>query len=55
MATGRVRANEADHAVRLVRIAGVLFLTGSLFSIPSGIVIEPAPPLSDYWILFTGR
>jgi hypothetical protein len=31
------------------------FSPGSLFSIPSGIVIEPAPPLSDYWISFTGR
>jgi hypothetical protein len=45
---------EGDDTVRMVRIAGVLLLTGSLFSIPSGMVIEPAPPLTDYWVSLTG-
>ena len=40
--------------MRLVRIAGVLLLTGSLFSIPGGIVIEPSPPVSSYLITLAG-
>lgn len=40
--------------VRLVRIAGVLLLTGSLFSIPGGIVIEPSPPLTNYLVSLIG-
>jgi hypothetical protein len=47
-------AAQGDDAVRLVRIAGVLLLTGSVFSIPGGVVIEPTPPLIDYWVSLTG-
>ena len=43
-----------DDSVRLVRIAGVLLLTGSVFSIPGGVVIEPTPPLTDYSVSLTG-
>jgi hypothetical protein len=51
---GKGTAASSDDVVRLVRIAGVLLVTGSLFSIPSGMVIEPPPPLSHYWISLTG-
>jgi hypothetical protein len=47
-------ATRGDDSVRLVRIAGILLLTGSVFSIPGGVVIEPAPPLTDYWVSLTG-
>jgi hypothetical protein len=48
------RADEGETVVRLVRVAGVLLLTGSLFSIPSGAVLEPAPPLTDYAVSAAG-
>jgi hypothetical protein len=48
------RADEGESTVRLVRVAGVLLLTGSLFSIPSGAVLEPPPPLTDYSISAAG-
>jgi hypothetical protein len=51
---GATAAAQGGDAVRLVRIAGVLLLTGSVFSIPGGMVIEPAPPLTDYWVSLTG-
>ena len=51
---GTLEADPSADTVRLVRIAGVLLLTGSLFSIPSGIVIEPTPPVTDFWISLTG-
>jgi hypothetical protein len=40
--------------VLLVRIAGVLLLTGSLFFVPGGAVLEPAPPLTDYLVSAAG-
>jgi TRAP-type C4-dicarboxylate transport system permease small subunit len=46
-------ATGPGDSVRLVRVAGVLLLTGSVFSIPGGIVIEPTPPLTDYWVSLT--
>jgi hypothetical protein len=40
--------------VRLVRVAGVLLLTGSLFSVPSGAVLEPPPLLTDHLVSAAG-
>jgi hypothetical protein len=51
---GATAGAQGGDSARLVRIAGVLLLTGSVFSIPGGIVIEPTPPLTDYWISLTG-
>jgi hypothetical protein len=52
--TGSGAQSEADDVVRLVRIAGVLLLTGSLFSVPGGAVLQPAPPLTDYLVSAAG-
>jgi hypothetical protein len=52
--TGSRAATDPEDSVRLVRIAGILLLTGSVFSIPGGVVIEPTPPLTDYWVSLTG-
>jgi hypothetical protein len=38
----------------LGRIAGVLFIAASLVSIPSGLLIEPPPPLSDHLVACAG-
>jgi hypothetical protein len=52
--TGSGAATDPGDSVRLVRIAGILLLTGSVFSIPGGVVIEPTPPLTDYWVSLAG-
>jgi hypothetical protein len=51
---GPTRADQGDDVVRLVRFAGVLLLTGSLFSIPGGLVLEPQPALYKYVLALTG-
>jgi hypothetical protein len=53
--TGRpapTAADERDDVVRLVRFAGLL--TGSLFSIPGGLVLEPQPALYKHLLALTG-
>jgi hypothetical protein len=39
---------------RLGRIAGVLFITASLFAVPSAALIEPGPPVADYLVAASG-
>jgi MFS family permease len=39
---------------RLGKIAGVLFIAASLCAIPSGLLIEPRPPASDFLVALSG-
>jgi hypothetical protein len=51
---GTTDGDERDDIVRLVRLAGVLLLTGSLFSIPGGLVLEPQPALYKHVLALVG-
>jgi hypothetical protein len=51
---GPATSEERDEVVRLVRFAGVLLLTGSVVSVPGGLVLEPQPALYKHVLALAG-
>lgn len=47
-------APDRQEVVRLVRIAGVLLLAGSVFSIPSALALDPRPSLAEFLVPAAG-
>jgi hypothetical protein len=48
------RLADGRDAVRLVRIAGLLLLAGSVFSVPSALALDPQPPVAEFLVSATG-